>query len=160
MLDNEPDNHTQESPEQPVAPVVRRRRAASRPAGPPSSAPDAPPIEHSAPVDEPVPAERLLRRPVAEASVEPELPLKKTAKKAAAKRPAKKAVAKKTAESADSAGAKPPRKRAAKKVAPAAEEPVDEVLSDVAVALEALTETVAEHAEPASEEPPSGGARA
>ena len=55
MLDNEPDNHTQESPEQPVAPVVRRRRAASRPAGPPSSAPDAPAIEHSAPVEVPAP---------------------------------------------------------------------------------------------------------
>ena len=49
----------------------------------------------------------------------------------------------------------PPRKRAAKKVAPAAEEPADEVLSDVAVALEALTETVAEHSEPAR----AGGAR-
>ena len=78
------------------------------------------------------------------------LPLKKTAKKAAAKRPAKKAVAKKTAESADSTEAKPARKRAAKKVAPAAEESVDEARSDVAVALEALTETVAEHSEPVS----------
>ena len=159
MLDNEPDNHTQEPPEPPVAPVVRRRRAASRPAGPPSSAPDAPPIEHSAPVDppveEPVPVESAaLAEPATEASVEPELLAKKTVKKPAAKRPAKKAVAKKTAESADPAGAKPPRKRAAKKAAAAPEASMDEVRSDVAVALEALTETVAEHSEPARAEGP------
>ena len=69
MLDNEPDNHTQESPEQPVAPVVRRRRAASRPAGPPSSAPDAPPIEHTAPVEVPAPVAvgRAGAEPAAEA---------------------------------------------------------------------------------------------
>jgi ribonuclease E len=47
MLDpHEPNIHTQESNEQPSAePISRRRRAASRPAGPPSSAPDAPQIE-------------------------------------------------------------------------------------------------------------------
>ena len=55
MLDNEPDTDqsTTEQPGrggQPAAeaapPARRRRRAASRPAGPPSTAPDAPPIEH------------------------------------------------------------------------------------------------------------------
>jgi ribonuclease E len=47
MLDpHEPTMHTQESNEQPSAePAPRRRRAASRPAGPPSSAADAPKIE-------------------------------------------------------------------------------------------------------------------
>jgi ribonuclease E len=47
MLDpNEPDTHTQETTTQPPAePAPRRRRAASRAAGPPSTAPDAPKIE-------------------------------------------------------------------------------------------------------------------
>ncbi|HVD52678.1 MAG TPA: hypothetical protein VNC13_00725, partial [Propionibacteriaceae bacterium] len=47
MLDpDEPNTHTQETTEEStVQPAPRRRRAASRPAGPPSSAPDAPKIE-------------------------------------------------------------------------------------------------------------------
>ena len=47
MLDlDEPDTPTQETNEQPAKqPAPRRRRAASRAAGPPSSAPDAPAIE-------------------------------------------------------------------------------------------------------------------
>ena len=60
MLDNEPDTDNQPIPEQPsaesTAPQPRRRRAASRPAGPPSSAPDAPPIEPVEPAPEPEPA--------------------------------------------------------------------------------------------------------
>ena len=49
MLDpHEPDTSTSETNEAPPAqPAPRRRRAASRPAGPPSSAPDAPSIEGS-----------------------------------------------------------------------------------------------------------------
>ena len=49
MLDpHEPDTSTSETNEaQPAQPAPRRRRAASRPAGPPSSAPDAPSIEGS-----------------------------------------------------------------------------------------------------------------
>src|SRR5512133_2093723 len=56
MLDpHEPNMHTQESNKQPSAePAPRRRRAASRPAGPPSSAPDAPRIERVAEGSEPL----------------------------------------------------------------------------------------------------------
>ncbi|HKX13703.1 MAG TPA: Rne/Rng family ribonuclease [Propionibacteriaceae bacterium] len=55
MLDNEPDTHTQETTKQPqTQPAPRRRRAASRPAGPPSSAPDAPKIERVDEWGEPV----------------------------------------------------------------------------------------------------------
>ena len=46
MLDpDEPDTHTQNTIESPAQHAPRRRRAASRAAGPPSSAPDAPQIE-------------------------------------------------------------------------------------------------------------------
>ncbi len=153
MLDNEPENHTPEQPEPPAAPP-RRRRAASRPAGPPTSAADASPIEVPAPVIETPAVE------IEAPAVEPEAPAaakappaKKAAKRAPAKRTAKKAVAK-SAESEEPGTAAPvktPRKRAAKKIAPAAEESADEMLSEVAVALEALAETVAE--EPLSAEP-------
>jgi ribonuclease E len=56
MLDpHEPDVPTSETNEQPPAqPTPRRRRAASRPAGPPSSAPDAPSIESTGDAPEPV----------------------------------------------------------------------------------------------------------
>jgi ribonuclease E len=56
MLDpHEPDVPTSETNEQPPAqPAPRRRRAASRPAGPPSSAPDAPSIESAGDAPEPV----------------------------------------------------------------------------------------------------------
>ena len=46
MLDpHEPDTRTHDTTEQPAPPAPRRRRAASRPAGPPSTAPNAPEIE-------------------------------------------------------------------------------------------------------------------
>jgi ribonuclease E len=56
MLDpHEPDVPTPETNEQlPAQPAPRRRRAASRPAGPPSSAPDAPLIESARDAPEPV----------------------------------------------------------------------------------------------------------
>jgi ribonuclease E len=56
MLDpHEPDTPTPETNEQPPAqPALRRRRAASRPAGPPSSDPDAPSIQGAREEPEPV----------------------------------------------------------------------------------------------------------
>ena len=56
MLDpDEPNTHTQGTTQQlPAQPGTRRRRAASRPAGPPSSAPDAPKIERVHEGPEPV----------------------------------------------------------------------------------------------------------
>jgi ribonuclease E len=119
MLDpNEPDTPTQETTtEQPSAqPTQRRRRAASRPAGPPSTAPDAPAIQR---VVEPTEA-------VSADSTEAEItsPIEKSAKKPAAKRTAKKPPAETTS---DDKVAKTPRKRTAKTaVAKAREAPSDE----------------------------------
>jgi len=46
MLENEPDtNNTANAPESTPTPPVRRRRAASRPAGPPTSVGDAAPTD-------------------------------------------------------------------------------------------------------------------
>ena len=114
MLDNEPDTNPptegasptpeQPTPEQPKAAAPRRRRAASRPAGPPSTAPDAPSVTATSPDPTPEPAAEA---PAVPAAVAPEaspaaehqpvldetLPVKKPARKAAAKRPAKKAAA-------------------------------------------------------------------
>ncbi|HET9562836.1 MAG TPA: Rne/Rng family ribonuclease [Propionibacteriaceae bacterium] len=119
MLDpNEPDTSTQETNEEPpTQPAPRRRRAASRPAGPPSSAPNAPTIER--PIG--------LPEPVGEGSIEAELasPPEKTAKKAAAKRTPKK-VREETLPS-EGEVVKTPRKRTAKKtVALATEATPDE----------------------------------
>src|SRR5215216_3016210 len=78
MLDpHEPDTSTTETNEQPPAQPAapRRRRAASRPAGPPSSAHDAPTIER--PTEVPGSGENF---PEAEVATPPE----KTAKKALA----------------------------------------------------------------------------
>ncbi|MCE3276467.1 MAG: putative ribonuclease [Propionibacteriaceae bacterium] len=144
MLDpHEPDTSTTETNEQPSAqPAPRRRRAASRPAGPPSSAHDAPTIERRTEV--PGSGENS---PEAEVATPPE----KTAKKSAIKRPAKKS----REENPPSEGevVKTPRKRAAKKaVAMAAEAPsdeapapamdVEEVTQSIVEALSADTETV------------------
>ncbi len=107
MLDpDEPDTPIQETTtEQPSAqPTQRRRRAASRPAGPPSTAPDAPAIQR---VDEPTEAVSV---DSTEAEITP--PIEKSAKKPAAKRTAKKPPAETTA---DDKVAKTPRKRTAKK---------------------------------------------
>ena len=107
MLDpDEPDTPIQETTtEQPSAqPTQRRRRAASRPAGPPSTAPDAPAIQR---VDEPTEA---VSADFTEAEITP--PIEKSAKKPAAKRTAKKPPAETTA---DDKVAKTPRKRTAKK---------------------------------------------
>ena len=166
MLDpHEPDTSTTETNEQPSAqPAPRRRRAASRPAGPPSSAHDAPTIERRTEV--PGSGENS---PEAEVATPPE----KTAKKSAIKRPAKKS----REENPPSEGevVKTPRKRAAKKaVAMAAEAPsdeapapamdVEEVTQSIVEALSADTETVTDALieepleapaaeEPAAEEP-------
>jgi len=97
MLEPNEPTHTQNTIEEPdVQSSPRRRRAASRAAGPPSSAPDAPTIEH-APESGEAPA------------------VDKPAKKTAAKRTAKKAVAEPSG--GGDAPAKTTRKRAAKKVA-------------------------------------------
>ena len=107
MLDpHEPDTSTQETNEEsPAKPAPRRRRAASRPAGPPSSAPNAPTIERP----------NELPETVSEDSTEAEVaaPPEKTAKKSAAKRTTKKL----REEAPPSAGVvgKTPRKRTAKK---------------------------------------------
>ena len=97
MLEPNEPTHTQNTIEEPdVQSSPRRRRAASRAAGPPSSAPDAPTIEHAPELG------------VASAADKP-------AKKTAAKRTAKKATA--APSSGGDAPTKTTRKRAAKKVA-------------------------------------------
>jgi ribonuclease E len=118
MLDlDEPDTPTQETTEQPPAqPAPRRRRAASRAAGPPSSAPDAPAIERVAQPPEQVGADST--------GTESTPPIKKTAKKTAAKRTAKKPPAETPA--GDAKVAKTTRKRTVKKaVAMTSEAPSD-----------------------------------
>jgi ribonuclease E len=125
MLDpNEPDTSTQETNEEPPAqPAPRRRRAASRPAGPPSSAPNAPTIERPTEVPEPVSQDSA----EAEVATQPE----KTTKKSAVKRTAKK----RREETPPSEGevVKTPRKRTAKKaVALATEASPDEARAPAA----------------------------
>jgi ribonuclease E len=119
MLDpHEPDTHTHDTTEQPAPPAPRRRRAASRPAGPPSTAPNAPEIERRQESSEPVSEDF----PTAEITP----PAEKTTKKSPAKRTAKK----RADQTSPSEGevAKTPRKRTAKKaVAMATEAPSDEV---------------------------------
>ena len=130
MLDpNEPDTPTQEKTEEPAAqPAPRRRRAASRPAGPPSSAPHAPSIQR---VEES--AERVSEDST---GVETTPPAEKTTKRPAAKRTPRKAAAE--APSSEVAVVKTPRKRTAKKaVAMAAEAPVEELPAPVAEPQEA-----------------------
>ena len=119
MLDpHEPHTHTQDTTEQPSPPTTRRRRAASRPAGPPSTAPNAPEIERPQESPEPVSEDFI--------AVEITPPAEKTARKPAAKRTPKKR-SEQTSPS-DGGVAKPPRKRTAKKaVAMATEAPSDEV---------------------------------
>jgi ribonuclease E len=121
MLDpDEPNTQTQETIEEStVQPAPRRRRAASRPAGPPSSAPDAPKIarvlESSAPANED--ADGLAP------------PAEKAAKKVTGKRASPKASKKAVKETPTTAEVplKAPRKRTAKKaVAMAAEAPSTE----------------------------------
>jgi ribonuclease E len=144
MLDpHEPDTSTTETNEQlPAQPTPRRRRAASRPAGPPSSAHDAPTIER--PTEVPGSGENSAEAEVA-------TPPEKTAKKSAIKRPAKKS----REENPPSEGevVKTPRKRTAKKaLAMAAEAPsgdapapamdLEEVTQSIVEALSADTETV------------------
>src|SRR5215210_5281261 len=122
MLDNEPDTDNLSTPEQPSAdspaPPPRRRRAASRPAGPPSSAPDAPPIEPVGDVAEPQPDPAATDAPATEAPP--------------AKRPARKRAATKPVGDAEEKPARAPRKRTAKK-AVAAEQSVDELLAPAEV---------------------------
>ena len=119
MLDpHEPDTHTHDTTEQPAPPAPRRRRAASRPAGPPSTAPNAPEIQR--PLESP--------EPVSEDFATPEItpPAEKTAKKPAAKRTAKKRA--EQTSSSEGEVAKTPRKRTAKKaVAMATEAPSEDV---------------------------------
>ena len=160
MLDpNEPDTSTQETNEEAQAqPAPRRRRAASRPAGPPSSAPDAPSIKRAS----------GLPAPGSDNSTEAEVaPVnEKTTKKTAIKRTTKKS----RAEAPPSEGevVKTPRKRTAKKTAAmAAEAPSDEAPvpslepQEAAPTLEEVlpadTDVVAEDLlqAPATEEPPA-----
>jgi len=119
MLDpHEPDTHTHDTTEQPAPPAPRRRRAASRPAGPPSTAPNAPEIQR--PLESP--------EPVSEDFTTPEItpPAEKTAKKPAAERTAKKRA--EQTSSSEGEVAKTPRKRTAKKaVAMATEAPSEDV---------------------------------
>ena len=119
MLDpHEPDTHTHDTTEQPAPPAPRRRRAASRPAGPPSTAPNAPEIQR--PLESP--------EPVSEDFTTPEITpaAEKTAKKPAAKRTAKKRA--EQTSSSEGEVAKTPRKRTAKKaVAMATEAPSEDV---------------------------------
>ena len=160
MLDpNEPDTSTQETNEEAQAqPAPRRRRAASRPAGPPSSAPDAPSIKRASGLPEPGSDNST------EAEVAPVN--EKTTKKTAIKRTTKKS----RAEAPPSEGevVKTPRKRTAKKTAAmAAEAPSDEAPvpslepQEAAPTLEEVlpadTDVVAEDLlqAPATEEPPA-----
>jgi ribonuclease E len=119
MLDpHEPDTHTHDTTEQPAPPAPRRRRAASRPAGPPSTAPNAPEIQR--PLESP--------EAISEDFTTPEItpPAEKTAKKPAAKRTAKKRA--EQTSSSEGEVAKTPRKRTAKKaVAMATEAPSEDV---------------------------------
>jgi ribonuclease E len=155
MLDpHEPDTHTHDTTEQPAPPAPRRRRAASRPAGPPSTAPNAPEIQRRQESPEPVSEDFTATEitPTAE----------KTAKKPAAKRAAKK----RPDQTSPSEGevAKTPRKRTAKKaVAMATEAPSDEVRvpsaepEEAAPTLEdALPAETGVVADVASEEEPTG----
>ena len=121
MLDpDEPNTHIQDTTESPpVQPAQRRRRAASRPAGPPSSAPDAPQIERVVP--SPGPAEE-------NAGADELTPAEKVAKKSLGKRGSKKAVKQAPAEA--EAPLKVTRKRTTKKaVAMAAPIPLSEAPS-------------------------------
>src|SRR5215211_155494 len=119
MLDpHEPDVPTPETNEQPPAqPAPRRRRAASRPAGPPSSAPDAPSIESAGDAPEPVSEQST------DAEVAP--PTEQAAKKSTRKR----TINKHSEETPPGAGevAKPPRKRTLKKAVAMATEAASEV---------------------------------
>jgi ribonuclease E len=107
MLDpHEPDTTTQETNEQPpTQPALRRRRAASRPAGPPSSDPDAPSIQGA----------REVPQPVSEHSTETELG--PATGNPATNSTRKRTTRKRREETPPSAGevAKPPRKRTPKK---------------------------------------------
>jgi ribonuclease E len=116
MLDpDEPNTHIQDTSESPtVQPTQRRRRAASRPAGPPSSAADAPQIERV--LSSPGPAEENA------GADDLTVPAEKVAKKSTGKRGSKKAVKQAPAEA--EAPLKVTRKRTTKKaVAMAAEAP-------------------------------------
>jgi ribonuclease E len=104
MLDpHEPDTPTSETNELPPAqPAPRRRRAASRPAGPPSSAPDAPSIEaareepvseHSTGTELAPPTEKSTLKRAAKKGREETLPSAGEVAKAPRKRTFKKAVA-------------------------------------------------------------------
>jgi ribonuclease E len=137
MLDpDEPTTHTQVTTESPtVQPTQRRRRAASRPAGPPSSAPDAPEIERilqlPGPANEDAAAEEVT------------VPAEKVAKKSTGKRGSKKAV-KQTPNEVE-APLKVTRKRTTKKpVAMAAPIPSSEAPSS-----DEAQPTLTEPAEPA-----------
>jgi ribonuclease E len=109
MLDpDEPNTHTQETTEEStVQPAPRRRRAASRPAGPPSSAPDAPKIERVQESSGPANEDADGLAPPAEKAA------KKTTGKRSSKKPSKKAV--EDTPTMAEVPLKAPRKRTAKK---------------------------------------------
>ncbi len=122
MLDpHEPDVPTLETKEQPPAqPAPRRRRAASRPAGPPSSAPDAPSIESVREAPEPV-SEHSTGAEVAPAA-------KPLAKKSTVKRTTKKQREETPPGTGEGEVVKIPRKRTPKKPAAMATEAGSEVV--------------------------------
>ncbi|HJY43226.1 MAG TPA: Rne/Rng family ribonuclease [Propionibacteriaceae bacterium] len=154
MLDpHEPDISTPETSEQPPAqPAPRRRRAASRPAGPPSSAPDAPSIHRTSGLPDPG-SENATEAEAAPVN-------EKTAKQSAVKRTTKKV--REEAPPSEGEVVKTPRKRTAKKAvamaaeAPSDEAPADEALSDQARSDQTLSDQARsdEVGVPASQEPP------
>jgi ribonuclease E len=146
MLENEPDtSSTPGASEAPTTTQPRRRRAASRPAGPPATAGDAPAIVVAAPVtSEPgttpqptpsveaaTPAEQPAAADGATPAESDPAPAAKATKRAPAKRAPRKSAAKKAAATADEPAqpgsgdvteaalvrTRAPRKRAAKKTA-------------------------------------------
>jgi ribonuclease E len=119
MLDpHEPDTQTHDTTEQPAPPTPRRRRAASRPAGPPSTAPNAPEIQRPQGSPEPIGEDLTAAKSTP--------PAEKTARKPAAKRTTKKRA--EQTSTSEGEVAKTGRKRTAKKaVAMTTEAPTDEV---------------------------------
>jgi ribonuclease E len=166
MLDpHEPGTPTSETNEAPPAqPAPRRRRAASRPAGPPSSAPDAPSIEgareepvseHSTGTELAPPAEKSTLKRTAKKSREETPPSSGEVAKTPRRRTVKKAVAI-TAETPAEAAPTPSPVPEEGAPTPAQGLPVDaEVVAGTALEERLQAPEAEEHAaeEPAAEEP-------
>ena len=147
MLDHEPDTDQTTPPSTDtttVPPVRPRRRAASRPAGPPiasplSADPPAAPPTSGPPVDPGpaglIPAFSSEPDPVSDPDRDP-APARKTAKRPAARRTAKKVAAPEPDETAAAPPARTPRKRATRKATavPAAETSAADVVAETSTA--------------------------